>query len=229
MFLIGASGALIVGIMLVLALRRWIGSLRWPLIAIFLLSMYAGVLFARASYGRAQLRVSLPDFIWLVAVNLSFFAPTRRGLRKARGAMGAQLYAFPRAANFELTWSGRAIMLMSALLFVLAFFLPFQKLALSSGLRAAAVECIGAAMLGSMGCNIAESIGRVELREGGVLRSGVRYPWAKLGKFEWMLGDPPVLRIHVRRAGSTLSDIRIECPDEPEINAILTGHGLIRW
>jgi hypothetical protein len=137
--------------------------------------------------------------------------------------MGQPIYAFSRPGKFGLTWSGRVIMLMSSLLFLLFLAHPMW-----AGWSGVIVGCAEIATCGWAGY-IAEGLGRVELRANGVLRWGVLHTWAQLGKFEWMPGTPPVLRIQVRRIRSTASDIRIECPDDPEINAILTGHGLVRW
>jgi len=83
-------------------------------------------------------------------------------------------------------------------------------------------------LIGLSGYFIAESFGCLEFRTGGILYGSRLYPWAKLGKFEWMAANPPLLRVQVRvRYGP--SDVRMACPDSPEINAILVEHGLVRW
>jgi hypothetical protein len=222
MFLMVASGALSIGVLLVYGLRRWLGNLRWPVVAVFLLSIWAGASAARSSYG--HMKPARPDiFIVLaVAVNLPSLGALAR--RTFSQAPGPRLYTWSRPGDIELTWSGRIMVLVSAILF-----LVLLKPGFWAGWTGECVGLAGTVYLGLAGCFIAGSLGRVELRANGILRSGVLYPWYELGKFEWMPGDPSVLRIQVRRAHSTISDIRIECPDDPEINAILTGHGLVRW
>jgi hypothetical protein len=224
MFLSVATFALIFGVLIVFSLRRWIGSLRWAIVAIFLLSIYAGTLAARASHAGPRPTPLSIFTVLVVAVNLPNYATSVRRFWNAARTMGQRLYAFHRPGNFELTWSGRAIVLMSGLLFLLLLTHPML-----AGWSGTIVWLIAIMVCGWVGYCIAVGLGRVELRAGGVLRGGTLYTWAKLGRFEWMPGDPPVLRIQVRRTGSDVSDIRVGCPDDPEINAILTGHGLIRW
>jgi hypothetical protein len=221
MFLVVAAMALITGVMLVFLVRQRLGNLRWPIVLVFLLSMCVGVLAARGSHVRPQ--TEPPDIFTLliVAMNVPSFAASVWRFWSARSAMGPRLYAFTRPGTIELTWSGRAIMLMAVFLFLL-----LQRPAMWVGWVGAMIGWSGAMIIGWMGYLIAESVGRVELRAGGVLRWGIFYPWAKLGKFEWMPGSPSFLRIQIPRKHS---DIRIACPDDAEINAILTAHGLIRW
>jgi hypothetical protein len=224
MFLAWTTFALTIGTLLAFSLRRWIGSLRWAIVVIFLLSIYAGTLAARASHTSPRPEHLDIFTVLVVAMNLPFYVGSVRRFWNARRTMGQRIYAFSRPGKFWLTWSGRAIMLMSGLLFLL--FLTHPMWAGWSGTIAGPVAI---AYFGWAGYHIAEGLGRVEFHTGGVLRWSIFYPWDKLGKFEWMPGDPAVLRIQVRRIRSTASDIRIECPDGPEINAILTGHGLTHW
>jgi hypothetical protein len=65
----------------------------------------------------------------------------------------------------------------------------------------------------------------VEFHTGGVSCQGYLYPWRSLGKFEWMPGKQTILRIN---RGSR-NDIRVTCPENPTIEAILTAHGLVRY
>jgi hypothetical protein len=219
-FLIIAALALILGVMLIFSLRRWLANLRWPAALVFLLSMGAGAVAARGSYAHPKPSGS-PDIftITIVVVNFPFFAASVWRFFAARRVMGPRLYVFPRPWNLELTWSGRAVMLMAVL-----FFLLVLRLALWAGWVGAVVVGAGAMVACWMGYQIAESLGRVELRGRGVLTWGVFHPWAELGRFEWMPGSPPVLRIQLPRKHS---DIRVSCPDDAEINALLTTRGLI--
>ncbi len=133
------------------------------------------------------------------------------------------LHALPFPEKGQLIWSGRAVVLMAALYLVLS-----EWFAVRTGWRGATYACLYTSVVASIGYTTAADLGRSEFHSNGVLSRGVFYPWKELGKFEWMSDSPPVLRIQIRSRHER-SDIRMKCPDGPEINAILVTHGLIRW
>lgn len=227
MFLVAASEALGLGVILICALRRWLGDLRWPIAVIFPLSIYCGSLAAK----NAEVEpLSGSDIFSTLALAIPLFGliPSLRACWTARTAMGPLLHAFARPARQGLTWIGWAIMLMAALILVLGGW-P----AIRMGWGAVVFRFCGPLVIGSMGYYIAEHLGCVEFRAKGILSSGVLYPWTKLAKFEWILARPPLLRIQVRpgdiqvRLNDTL-DIRNACPEDAEVEAILVEHGLTR-
>lgn len=221
-FLLAASTVLSFGVVLAFGLRHRLGNLRWAIALVFVLSMCAGALAARAGHAGPLHKPDVLDFLILLT-SFTNFGPPLWMSWTARRTMGTLVYAFPRPGKRELVWSARAVMLMAALLVV-----PAGLLARWSGWSEAVYMSICAIMFGGIGGFIAKGLGRMEFREGGILGSCVLYPWAKLGKFEWMPGSPPTLRIQVRSFYLT-SDIRIACPDDSEINGILVEHGLVRW
>src|SRR4029077_19948015 len=122
----------------------------------------------RGSYGSVKPKPPDIFIILIVAVNLPNFAVSIWRFWKGRSGMGPRLYVFSRPGDVELTWSGRVLMLMSVLLFLLVL-----TPAMWVGWLGAMVQGITVMLLGWVGYQIAESLGRVELRAGGVLRGAV--------------------------------------------------------
>jgi hypothetical protein len=222
MFLVVTPLTLGFGVVIVFGLRGKIG-LRWGIPLVFLLATCLGATLAhrsRGDYGRQ------PDFLTYL-IWLNAFVTTGRpawNFWRARKGMGELLYALPRTGEQLLVWSGRAVVFMAALLAVLAGFLGARI-----GWGNLALLWSNAILTGSLGHYIAAGLGCDEFRTRGILKSGLLIPWSKLGKFEWMSYSPPILRIKIIARGFDRADVRIECPDEPEINGILVEHGLVRW
>jgi hypothetical protein len=208
------------GVFLVYLPTKWPRYLRQLVIAVFALSIGVGALTARLSYSHSPgpLRSNIPSLISLGPLGI-YVTGSIRTYFISRQHRGRQLYELARPANLELRWGGRLIMLMvvlqSAVVLYLGALTGWEYLDL----------CLSFTMTAWMGFFIANIIGRLVLLDGGIIKGGTFYKWAKLGKFEWMPANTPLLRIQVRH----LSDIRIACPDDPEINRILTEHGLVRW
>jgi hypothetical protein len=206
-----------------LGLRRKI-VLRWSIPLVFLLATCLGAMLAHRWRGDFRRQPDfLTDLIWLNA-----FITTGRpnwNFWRARKGMGELLYyALPRTGEQLLIWSGGAVVFMAALLAILAGFLGTRI-----GWGNLALILANAILTGSIGYYIAAGLGCDEFRTRGILKSGLLIPWSKLGKFEWMSESPPILRIKIAGRGFDRADVRIECPDDPEINGILVEHGLVRW
>jgi hypothetical protein len=155
------------------------------------------------------------SLFWIVFV-ASFGWITAAGLRRQwadRKVMGSLEFSFPRPGAREASWIVNIQYVISVLIVALSL-----RPRGSAGCCYAVVVAFGAFVLSC-------SARPVELRAGGIKYAGFLYPWAKLGRFEWMPGNQTTLRIN----RDSSNDIRVTWPEDPAIEVILTSHGLIRY
>lgn len=131
--------------------------------------------------------------------------------------------ALPRSFGPEWTVTGAMVAFLGVLSFACCVRLGFDSA--GPGLVVGFLIALGCITLGIVA---ATSAGRVEFHDAGVRVNSRLWAWDSLGKFEWYADDKgrSILRI---QAGAGNPDIQIHHPEDPQIDSVLTRHGLARW